>query len=227
MKNKKLLTALLLVTLGTIGLSYSFADDTSSNNNIFREFNRERNELTEEQKLERETIKTIFDKQKSWEELSEEEQTTLDNFKINHPRMWQRWMKWKKWQNIGNFRWIKLTDEEKASLESMTQEEKTKFFETKKLENKLLRESHENVIDKLLAWVSLTEEEEKVRAEIIAKRAENKEQREFREEQRETMKAIFDKVKAWEELTDEEQTLLDEMKNNWNNRWFWRTWRNK
>jgi len=44
-----------------------------------------------------------------------------------------------------------LTAEEKTALESMTNDEKKAFFETKKAEMQAKRESHEAVIDKLLA----------------------------------------------------------------------------
>ena len=44
-----------------------------------------------------------------------------------------------------------LTDEEKTALESMTDEEKQTFFETKRAQQKAKMEARESVIDKLLA----------------------------------------------------------------------------
>jgi len=44
-----------------------------------------------------------------------------------------------------------LTEEEKTALESMTDDEKKAFFDTKKAEMQVKRQSHEAVIDKLLA----------------------------------------------------------------------------
>jgi hypothetical protein len=43
-----------------------------------------------------------------------------------------------------------LTDEEKTKLESMTDEEKKAFFETKRTELEAKQEAKEAVIDKLL-----------------------------------------------------------------------------
>jgi len=107
---------------------------------------------------------------------------------------------------------IELTEEQKTEIENMTDEEKKDFFETKRTEKKAERESRENVIDKLLAWETLTSEEEELRAEIIEHRAEMKIKRENREADRAEMKSIMEKKRAWEDLTDEEQAKLDEMK---------------
>lgn len=112
-----------------------------------------------------------------------------------------------------------LTAEEKTSVENMTNEEKTAFMEAKKAEKtaekeakKVERAAHENVIDKLLAWDSLTSEEEAVRAEIITKRAERKIEKEAKQAEMEEIKTIFEKKKVWEDLTDEETTKLNEFK---------------
>lgn len=67
-----------------------------------------------------------------------------------------------------------LTDAEKTALTSMTDEQKKAFFETKKTQMEAIRTARENVIDKLLAWTTLTQEEENIRAEIITQRAEMK-----------------------------------------------------
>lgn len=105
-----------------------------------------------------------------------------------------------------------LTDEEKTQLESMNDEQKQAFFETKRAEQKAKREARENVIDKLLAGETLTAEEENLRAEIIKERAERKVKMQEMEQKREEMKTIMEKKKAGEELSEEEQTVLDEMK---------------
>ena len=89
---------------------------------------------------------------------------------------------------------------------------KIEFTEEQKTEKKAERESRENVIDKLLAWETLTNEEEELRAEIIEHRAEMKIKRENREADRAEMKSIMEKKRAWENLTDEEQAKFDEMK---------------
>lgn len=67
-----------------------------------------------------------------------------------------------------------ITPEEMEKLNSMTSEEKQAFFEAKKSENKAKIQARENVIDKLLSGEVLTAEEEKIRQEIIQKRAERK-----------------------------------------------------
>lgn len=108
-----------------------------------------------------------------------------------------------------------LTDEEKESLKDMTREEKREFFETKLEEHIAEVEARENVIDKLLAWEELTDEEEEIRQEIIEQRAQAKAKREERKEKMEEIKTILDKRDAWEELTDEEKDSLEQfMKNN-------------
>lgn len=105
-----------------------------------------------------------------------------------------------------------LTDAEKIALESMSDEEKKTFFDTKKSEMKAERESHRNVIDKLLAGETLTAEEETIRAEIIKKRAERKAQMEERKAKMETVKTLVEKEKSGQTLTSDEQATLDEMK---------------
>jgi hypothetical protein len=104
------------------------------------------------------------------------------------------------------FEKTQLTDEQKA--------EKLAKME----EMKLQRESREAVIDDLLAWNTLTSQQEVLRAQIITERNERKTKMLEQNEQREIMKAIFDKKKAWEELTSDEQEQLDSLKGSfkWN-----------
>lgn len=134
------------------------------------------------------------------------------------------WNHFKKWVN-GNMKW--LTDEEKTALESMTDEEKTAFYETKRAErqavmeaNKIERELHEGVIDKLIDWVALTDEEKVILEEIKTKRAERKALRLERESQMAELKVIMDKKNNWETLTDEETAKLEEL---WKS-YFWDRW---
>lgn len=138
MKNKKILAAILAVTIAIAWISYSFADDTQTGSILsFKKFAFEKTQLTDEQKAE------------------------------------------------------KL-----AKMEEM----------------KLQRESREAVIDDLLAWNTLTSQQEVLRAQIITERNERKTKMLEQNEQREIMKAIFDKKKAWEELTSDEQEQLDSLK---------------
>lgn len=145
---------------------------------------------------------------------------------------------WKKWM-MGEWRWMmmwwmwdfshgfgfkinELTTEEKTKLESMTDDEKKAFFESKKLEIQAKIESHENVIDKLLAGQTLSSDEEKIRAEIIKQRAEMK----LKKQEMEEIKNLINKQRNWETLTTDEQTKFDEFKSQmpkkrwW--KWFWR-----
>ncbi len=123
-----------------------------------------------------------------------------------------------------NHKWGNLTDDEKAAIDSMTDDEKREFFEAKRTEHKASRDAKETVIDTLLAWDALSTDQETLRAEIISERAERKIKQVERETQREEMKALFDKKKAWEDLTDWEIAQLEEFKSKhkgWK-KWKWR-----
>lgn len=89
--------------------------------------------------------------------------------------------------------WLNLTDEEQTSLETMTNDEKKAFFELKREEMKLVKEQRENVIDKLLAWTELNNEEQLIRADIIEQRAERKLKQEEMRDKRNEMRKIYEK----------------------------------
>lgn len=151
--------------------------------------------------------------------------TTTDTTTVNWCDFdWKgfNWEKWKWfWMEWWMWGWMidNLTDEEKTALESMTSEERQTFMETKRTEQEAKRESHETVIDKLLAWTSLTSDEETIRQEIIKQRAERKVEMETRKAEMEEMKTIMDKKKAGTTLTTEEQTKLDTFQSNrWGHR---------
>ena len=225
MKNKKLLTGLLLTTVVVSGIWASFAADTASTwttdtNRIFRKMP----ELTEAQKAEMEVIKTIIEKKKAWTTLTSDEQAKLTAFEANRPAWIRRWHGdrwWKMWERW--FWFAELTDAEKTALESMTDTEKQEFFEKKREEQKAKMESHENVIDKLLAWSTLTSEEETIKQEIITQRAERKLKQAEMEAKMAEIKPILEKKKAWTTLTSDEQTKLDEFEaQRPEGKWFWR-----
>lgn len=167
---------------------------------------------TENSSVDRNEIRELFNKIKSGETLSADEKAILDEYK---PKFWNRenWNNfWKKGRN-GMMKGI--TDEEKEALADMTDEEKQEFFAIKKAERnaeieakKLERKLHEAVIDKLLLWETLTDEEEDIRASIIEKRNERK-----------IMRDIMEKVRSWEELSTQEQELYDNSKGV--KYWFW------
>lgn len=192
MKNTTKLLTIAALTTVIAGTSMSFASDTTA------------------KKVDREQVRTLMQKVKSGETLTEIEKTTLENVRKN--------FKWSKFQNRFNkFKkiWNNLTDEEKTALKSMSDEQKKEFFTKKREEKKLEKETHRKVIDKLLAWETLTTEEENLRAEIIRKRAERQKNREEMRAKREQVKIILDKKKAGETLTDEEQATLNEMPRKW------------
>mgnify|MGYP002350949313 CR=1 FL=1 len=227
MKNKKILTWALIVALTATGAAFASTNTSTWNTDNSSKVVKERPELTDEQKAENaKEIRTLMEKVKNWETLTDEEQTKVDNFKANMPERWEwRWHGWERWHwwpwMWGEWFWWemnKLTDEEKTALESMTDEEKKAFFEEKRTEAETKRESRENVIDKLLAWETLTTDEETVRQEIITERAERK----VKQEEMNEMRTLMEKVKNWETLTDEEQTKVDNFKANMPERWEWR-----
>lgn len=177
-RNVKILAWALITAMTAASIWVSFANDSSSGTTnswtISKKF--ERQELTEDQRAEMEIIKQLLDKQKAWETLTNEEQAQLDEFKANMPERWEKWRGWFMWKGWESKWWFinNLTTEEKTALESMTNEEKKVFFEAKRAEMQAKKESHESVIDKLLAWEKLTADEELIRAEIIKERAERK-----------------------------------------------------
>lgn len=143
-------------------------------------------------------------------------------------------------KNFKDFGWFKhrkewfknnLIDDEKTELASISDVEKKSFFDKKREEqivlmekNKADRELREWVIDALLAWKSLTSEQEILRNEIIKERAERKIQMLEREEEMTNFRAIMDKKKTWETLTSEEQTILDNSRHTKKDKGFWK-WR--
>lgn len=135
-----------------------------------------------------------------------------------------------------------LSEEEKMSLESMSDEEKEAFFTVKKEERKAEKEAHRAIINKLLNWEVISEGEKTILEASEAKKAEmwrnnlvsspekslikkliaweelSADEQILREEIKEKrksraeMKELSEKKKAWEELTDTEQEQLDNFK---------------
>ena len=99
---------------------------------------------------------------------------------------------------------IKLTDEEKTALSSMTDDEKKTFFETKRQEAQALADAKEAVIDKLIAGETLTDSEKVTLETIKTERAEAKAKKAEMEE----IRTILEKQKAGTTLTTDEQAKL-------------------
>jgi hypothetical protein len=93
---------------------------------------------------------------------------------------------------------------------------------------KAKREAHENVIDKVLAWSTLTSSEETTKNEIIKERAERKLERETRQAEMAIIEPILEKKRAWTTLTADEQTKLDAFEaTRPEGKWFWWRWMNR
>lgn len=182
-RNVKILAWALITAMTAASIWVSFADSSSTwTLNLNKKV--ERQALTTEQKAEMDAMKLIMEKKRAWETLTTDEQAKLDAFEATKPNFWSMW----EWMKRGE--WMKswergergekwgfmnnLTTEEKTALQSMTTEEKKAFFEAKKAEQIAKRDAREGVIDKLLAWQTLTADEEVVRAEIIKERADRK-----------------------------------------------------
>lgn len=200
MRNNKIFASLLVGSVIMAWVWSSFADFTWTT--VFRNMSW----LTTEQKAQFETVKTIIEKQKSWETLTADEQTKLTEFQANKKtwkgnwfhKWWEKWNRWGKMEN--------LTDAEKTSLESMTQVEKKAFFEQKMQAQKLEMDAKDNVIDKLLAWETLTSDEQAIKQTIIKDRAERK----VKQAEKLEIRTLMQKQKAWETLTQDEQSKLTE-----------------
>ena len=225
MANKKILAGTLLATL--VITTATYAANTNSTENT--KTTKQKIELTQEQKDQMEEVKALFEKVKNWETLTADEQAKVNEFKANMPQRWEgksgKWFegKWKgpRWDGWPEGRWgfgwgfHNLTDEEKTQLESMTDEEKQAFFETKRAEQEAKMEARETVIDKLLNGETLTDADKLIVEEIKTERAEQKQ----RKLQAEELRTLFEKSKNWETLTTDEQAKLDELKANMPQKW--------
>lgn len=114
--------------------------------------------------------------------------------------------KMKSWSYFGKRKGLKnLTDEEKTSLESMSDEEKQAFFTAKKQERKAQKEARKAVVDKLVAWESLTAAEEAIRLEALAKIEDNTRKK------TKPGADIIAKILAGDELSEAEQIDFAQM----------------
>ncbi len=104
-----------------------------------------------------------------------------------------------------------MTDTEKAAFEAMSDTEKKAYMERKHTEAKAKHNTHEAVIDKLLAGQTLTVDEEALRQTIITERAAYKVKQAEMETKHTQIEAIIAKKTAGTTLTADEQTLLDSM----------------
>lgn len=112
MKNKKIFLSAIIVPVFVLS-SYAGADFDTTNNET------------------REQIKTIMEKQKSWETLTADEQEILTNMEASRKQFsWSGMTMWGRWTQMGqNF--SQMTDEQKAQMEEIrTLMDKKKSWET-------------------------------------------------------------------------------------------------
>ena len=95
-----------------------------------------------------------------------------------------------------------LTDDEKKSLENMTDTQKKEFFQKKMNEQKAKMDARDAVLDKLLNGESLSDADKVIVTEIKAERVKMK-------TKGAQMDNIRTKIDKNETLTTEEQTFLD------------------
>ena len=168
---------------------------------------------------------------------ADEEKNTDSKKSFGFEKMFDRGgdERWERGSKMVKIMWkMFLTETEKESVKNMTRSERKKFMDAKKeafknmsdeeknaLKEKIKverdahiaeRQAKSQVIDDLLAWKTLTSEQETLRTEIIKERAERKAEKLKRQEKMEAVKSIFEKKKAGEKLTDEEKTTLNEFK---------------
>ena len=93
----------------------------------------------------------------------------------------------------------------KLQSSDMSFEEKKALMQEKKSEMQARREEHKAVIEKLLAWESLTAAEEATRLEMLAKMQDDTLPRRHHGD-------IIEKLLAWDELSAEELSELEVMK---------------
>ena len=98
-----------------------------------------------------------------------------------------------------------LTDDEKKSLENMTDAQKKEFFQNRMKEQKTKMEARDVVIDKLLNGESLTDADKVIVEAIKIERAKMK-------SERTQMDVIRTKLEKNESLSMEEQAFLDKHK---------------
>lgn len=127
-------------------------------------------------------IEKIIHKAKKWENLTVDEQNKLNEIKAEFEWkkdcfLWE-WKKHRKWRN-GYMKW--LSKEEKESIIEMSDSEKKAFFEEKKAfrlaekeDRRVIREWYQIVIEKLINWKELNDDEKLILDEIKKRREKRK-----------------------------------------------------
>ena len=185
--NNKIVSVVLVAGIAATGFAgISAASETSTGS--FLKWNTE--------------IKELFQKAKSGVELTAEQQATLDEAKANRGEKGAK--HGGKRKGGGN-----LTDDEKTSLEAMSDEEKQAFFDVKKEEMKAQKEATKGVVDALIAGDTLTANQEATRLEMIAKMSDTDSHHKGKGNGE--WKEIIAKILAGDELSADEETQLADM----------------
>ncbi len=187
--NNKILSAVLLTGIAASGFAgISAADDTQTGS------------LTDTQ---HEAMHDLMDKLRAGETLTDSEQAELDELKSLRPeRGGHTKDHFGKRKGFGH-----LTDEERTALESMSDEEKQAFFETKKAEMEAQKAAYKAVIDALIAGETLSTEQETLRAEMITRFEDEDNHHTHRRDGGD----VILKLLQGETLTADEQTELADM----------------
>lgn len=164
MLNKKILATIFASAFIISSLSTMHA--YNGHNNWYWNWNHiNKTELTDEQKVSFESNRLIMQKIRTWEELTSDEETFLNENRFN--RGWHHnwtWF-WPIWKHMNFF-----TEDELEKFNSMTDLEKQNLIEEKRTEQINRQKQHETVINKLLNYEELTSDEELIRQEIIQAR---------------------------------------------------------
>jgi ribosomal protein S17 len=103
----------------------------------------------------------------------------------------------------------KLTDAEKASLTTMTTQQKQAFLEAKRAAIEQAQDAKEAIITKLINGEALTDTEKTLLVTIKQERADRLAKRDAMKKQRTEMHALMQKKKSGDTLTADERAKLD------------------
>ncbi len=195
MKTKNILLVFSVFTISLWSLSYSFADDVSSNTGV----------------LDEETATWVIEESSTW--VVEEESNTWATIRYRMEELKEK-MEEVKYILKKKQRWEELTEEEQDKLAEMIEIKKNQIWN---VQWKKIWHIRKAIVEKRFSNTGALNEESNTWATIRYGMEELK-------EKMEEVKYILEKRQKWEELTEEEQAKLDEimeMKKNsiWNIQW--------
>lgn len=144
-------------------------------------------------------VREIFEKSRNGEVLTSDEQNIFDRAKSHFTK--------KGHKGFGKRKGLKhLSEEEREALETMTDDEKKAFFDSKKEEMQAKKEARKSVIDTLISGNTLTTEQETIRVEMLEK-IESGDGKLGKRDNAE----IIEKILKGETLSSDEQVKFEEM----------------